>query len=268
MFGWIYDTPLTVAASLMALLFVGFTWLGSIFLAPILRLFVRSRAGATNDIVGNIISSFGVLYGILLGLVAVAAYQNWSNTEAKLIEEADAIRSLYVDVSTYPEPFRQDIGNALIEVLEFSVGEEWEKLRQGSSMTSAIPQLKNLRSQLFSYEPQTKLQDIVHAQAIGNFKSFLEKRRFRIYSVAAGIPPVLWYVVIIGAIFNIVLIWLLDMKFITQLFLGGMLAFFLGAMILMIARLDKPFLSEDGVSPGALVSAYQVIADDLNSNRQ
>jgi len=43
------------------------------------------------------------------------------------------------------------------------------------------------------------------------------------------------------------------------LFLGGLLAFFLGAMILMIARLDKPLKSHDGISPDALAAAYQVM---------
>lgn len=72
----------------------------------------------------------------------------------------------------------------------------------------------------------------------------------------------LWYVVFIGAIFNIMLIWLLDMRFISQLFLGGLLAFFLGAMILMIARLDKPFQSADGVSPDAFRAVHRIMTSN------
>ena len=261
MFDWIYTSPLTVAALTMAALFVGFTWLGSIFLAPIFRLFVRSRTG-TNDIVGNILSSFGVLYGILLGLTAVAAYQNWSDVDAKITEEAGAILSLHSDISTYPEPYRTDMRDLLRDVVEATITEEWDKLRDEQITVGTGETVSHLRSRLVSFEPQTKAQEYVHQEAIAHLNDFIEKRRFRIYSVTAGIPAVLWYVVIIGAIFNIVLIWLLDMKFVSQLFLGGLLAFFLGAMILMIARLDKPFQSADGVNPDALRLVYRIMTSN------
>lgn len=113
---------------------------------------------------------------------------------------------------------------------------------------------------LLTFEPQTKTQEIVHAEVIGRFNRLLEQRRYRIHSMTSGIPSVLWYVVIVGAIINILLVWLLDMRLVTQLFLGGVLAFFLGAMILLIARLDKPFKSEDGVSPTALQTVCQFMA--------
>jgi hypothetical protein len=96
MFDWVYSAPLGVAALTMAVIFVGFTWVGSIFVAPILRVFVRSRAG-TNGIVGNILSSFGVLYGILLGLTAVAAYQNWSGVQSIVVDEAGALLAVHTD---------------------------------------------------------------------------------------------------------------------------------------------------------------------------
>ena len=138
-----------------------------------------------------------------------------------------------------------------------------ELLREGGSHLRALPRLKEIRDAPYSFEPVTNLQVIQHTNAIGHFNQYLEDRRFRIHAVSAGIPPVLWYVVIIGAIFNIVLIWLLDMKFITQLFLGGLLAFYLGAMILLIARLDKPFHAIDGITPEDFLAVHEIIKSNL-----
>jgi hypothetical protein len=194
-----------------------------------------------------------------LGLTAVAAYQNWSDVDAKLNQEANTTLGLYTAVSQYPEPYRSDLQGLLRDLVAFEISEEWEKLREGVIFTGAGEFTLPLQNQLFSFAPETKQQEIVHAEAIRQLSTFLEERRFRVYSITAGIPAVLWYVVIIGAMINIVLIWLLDMRFISQLFLGGLLAFFLGAMILMIARLDKPFESADGVSPDALRLVYQAM---------
>jgi hypothetical protein len=80
-FYWIYDISTERLAVLMTVVFVGFSWLGAIVIRPILRIFVRSSAG-TNDVVGYVLSCFCVFYGLLLGLIAVAAYQDPSQVES------------------------------------------------------------------------------------------------------------------------------------------------------------------------------------------
>ena len=88
MFYWIYDMPNESLAILMAAVFVGFYWIGCILVRPIMRMFVRSRAGV-NDIVGHALSCFCVFYGLLLGLLAravvgIAARRHAARTEKAL----------------------------------------------------------------------------------------------------------------------------------------------------------------------------------------
>ena len=75
---WLYDVPHLRLAMLFVGVFVGFYWIGSILVRPILRQFIRNTPGQ-NDIVGYILSCFCVFYGLLLGLIAVTAYQNVSD---------------------------------------------------------------------------------------------------------------------------------------------------------------------------------------------
>jgi len=42
-----------------------------------------------------------------------------------------------------------------------------------------------------------------------------------VHDVRSGIPAVMWYVVVVGALLNLSIVWLFDMRLITQLFLGG-----------------------------------------------
>jgi hypothetical protein len=76
----------------------------------------------------------------------------------------------------------------------------------------------------------------------------MEHQRVREQSIKAGIPTIMWYVVIVGAILNIGLLWLFDMRFLTLMVLGGVLSFFLGAMILLIVMMDNPFRGAVGIS--------------------
>ena len=110
---------------------------------------------------------------------------------------------------------------------------------------------------LLAFQPTTRSQEIIHAETLRELCHYVELRRARLASVTAGIPSVLWYVVAIGALLNIVLIWLFDMALHLHLILGGVLSLFLGMVIFLIAAMDNPFRGEVSISSDALRSVYE-----------
>ena len=48
-----------------------------------------------NEILGDFLQYFGVIYGLLLGLLAVSTYQNHSDTEKAVGNEASSLAALY-----------------------------------------------------------------------------------------------------------------------------------------------------------------------------
>ena len=64
--------------ALFAFVFVGTTSAGIVLLRRRIRSWIHTEKRA-NDLIGFTLSSFFVLYGLLLGLLAVAAYQNFSS---------------------------------------------------------------------------------------------------------------------------------------------------------------------------------------------
>jgi hypothetical protein len=70
----------------------------------------------------------------------------------------------------------------------------------------------------------------------------------RLLAVSTSIPEVMWIVVLVGAMMNITLVWLFDMRLMSHLFLGGMLSCFLGMMIFLIASMDHPFRGDVSIS--------------------
>jgi hypothetical protein len=75
-------------------------------------------------------------------------------------------------------------------------------------------------------------------------------------------PRVMWYTVALGALINMIFIWLLDLKLANHLLLGGLISFFTATMICLIAILDDPFRGEVGVSPEAFQLVYEQIVTD------
>jgi hypothetical protein len=255
-FYWIYDVSTEGLAVLMTVAFVGFSWFGAIVIRPILRLFVRSSAG-TNDVVGYVLSCFCVFYGLLLGLIAVAAYQDYSQVDSAVQSEAALLETLYDDVSSYPEPFGQNLRWLLRDYCRYEIKYAWPEYRKGIVPEGGDTRITAFKERLFAFHPPTKADEIVHAETIRQFNTFMEHRRLREYAVTTGIPAVMWYVVIVGAIINIALVWLFEMKLVTHLFLGGLLSFFLGAVILLIAVMDNPFRGDVSISPEAFEEVYR-----------
>ena len=98
---WLYDIPTLLTVALFAGVFVGVCWLGTI----VSRSFVRSRFHkdrGMNEILGDFLQYFGVIYGLLLGLLAVATYQNHTDVEKAVAGEASSLAALYRDISAIP----------------------------------------------------------------------------------------------------------------------------------------------------------------------
>ncbi len=130
MFYWIYDIPNWQLAVFISGGFVLIYWFGAIFISPILRRLVRSTAGS-NDVVGYILSSFGVFYGLLLGLIAIAAYQNYTNVEEAVAKEAISLTALYQDSTAYPEPLGQNLRWVLRDYCRYVIKYAWPLQQKG-----------------------------------------------------------------------------------------------------------------------------------------
>ena len=98
---WIYDYPSLNIGALFGVVFVAATWLSILFIRLSFHSWIHGEKRA-NDMVGFALSSFSVLYGLLVGLLAVAAYQNFSNVSDLVTKESSNLGALYRDLRGYP----------------------------------------------------------------------------------------------------------------------------------------------------------------------
>lgn len=214
--------------------------------------FVRNRlhgGESANNVIEWTLSVFSAFYGILLGLLAVGAYENINSVDAVVADEASAISVLYWNFEQFPEPTRGTLEANLRAYASEVVNHSFDKQARGERPTGEMALLRDISETLGSFDPKGPREEAFQSESISQLSDLLEAREGRLNNSDIGIPAVLWWIVGLGAAITLFLICLLDFPIRLHLVFGCLLAFFIGAMIYVIAEMDNPFSGSDRVGP-------------------
>jgi hypothetical protein len=254
-FYWIYDYPSLFVGALFAFVFIATTCLVIFFFRHFFRPWLH-RERQTNDMVGFAFSGFSVLYGILVGLLAVAAYQNFSAVDDIVTNESSSLEALYRDLRAYPQPLRGRLQEELRDYTRYVIDQSWPEQKKGILSNEESHRVSEFIAGLMAFQPSDKSEEITHAETLRQLNNFIQLRRVRLANVTREIPAVLWWVVILGALINVLLIAMLDMELHVHLILGSTLSAFLGLVIFLIAAMDNPFRGDLSIGSEGFQAVY------------
>lgn len=198
------------------------------------------------------LSVFSALYGILLGLLAVGAYENLQAIDEVVEREASAISALYWDFTAMPEPTRSDLIADLVAYAREVTDDSFADHAQGIRPRGEIGPIRDLYGTVISFEPQGSSQQALQAESLNRLGVLQDARHARLGSFSEGIPAILWWIVGVGAAITLLLICLFQIPLKPHLTFGCLLAFYIGSMIFVIAAMDNPFSGADRVRPEAI----------------
>lgn len=262
MFYWIYDHPPLQVAALFTLAFMAF---GVIGLLVFLRIFHDwlHKDERTNEMVGFAMTSFALLHGLLLGLLAVAAYSNYTEKLSAVTTEASSLAALYRSVGGFPEPTRGELQGTLRQFTRSVIDVSWPLQSQGHIPVEAPRIMGQLFDQMYAFEPADDGDAAVLAEALAQANTLVTLQRTRLAGINIGIPPLMWWVVVIGTIINIMLIWMVNGRRHIHIMLTGLLSGFMGLVIFLIAAMDHPFRGDVSVGPEAIEDVYKTMMTPL-----
>jgi len=251
MLQWLHNLPLPVGLVLVCAAFVIPTLVGSYLLQPqVARLFRGERD--INTVLGFLLNTFALYFGVLLALLSIAVFENHNKAEDAVVREAAALIKLYRDVQHYPEDARLELVNVLDRYVDEVVGPGWEVQQRGEVNPQEIAIVGELHGALARLAPDNVGQGVRYAQSLRVLDDFVEARRLRISGGSSAIPRIMWFIVLVGAVVNGIVIWMFDLRPFTHAIIGGTLSLFIALVIFMIAVLDAPFRGSYGVTPDAI----------------
>jgi hypothetical protein len=256
---WLDRLSPWLQVSLICAVFVGVTWLGIVAVHPLLRRLLHGDE-PSNETIIFAGASFGLFYGVLLGLVTIETFESTKNTIDTIDREASSLSTLYSVATGYPDPLRTELRGLLRDYDRYVIDKAWPAQRRGVVLEAGEHRLEAIRQTVLSFEPTTKSQEILQGEIQRYLNEMENARDHRLAAVTASIPALLWYLVLIGAFLTIVFVWMLHMYFVSQFLLGGITALFLGFLVFLIYSLDHPL--RDGairVSPDAFETVWDQV---------
>jgi hypothetical protein len=255
---WIYNLPAWLLGVLVVGAFLAFATGGVVLTRPVVGKRFGNEEG-WREHVSIILEAAFVFVGLLMALVTIAAYDNFAEARNKVAAEASELGTLYRDASAFPEPVRSQVEGDLATYLERVVGQDWPDQQRGI-IPSQDPEPGRVIHLLAAFQPgsvsETNLQQATLAQVNG----WLKARRDRIDLVTRGLPADLWVVLVLGAVINVGLTWLLPVQGLrAHLILSGAFAAVVGLLLFVTASMDHPFRGTFSVSP----EAFHVIQRDV-----
>jgi hypothetical protein len=203
-----------------------------------------------NEVVACFFQSLLVLYGITLGLIAVATWESSSEVAGIASDEAASIAALYRDLDGYPQPIGDDLKERIQAYTRFIVDKAWPAQRRGQILDGGTFIINDFLQRLLKFKPAMAGQEIIHAESLSAFNNVIELRRQRLDAVGQGVPAVLWAVVFIGGAISIIFSYCFRVEHLgLHALLTGGLAAMIGLLVFLIASLDHPYRGAVSVSP-------------------
>jgi hypothetical protein len=238
---WLYFIPPFVFFLLVVFFFAGFSIGGFLLVRKKVERWL-GKPPAQNEVLSYYISATGVVYGITLGLIAVGVWDNYIHVNTKVEEEAATLSELYRDVSNYPEPYKTRLSTDVKTYTRYLIDTAWPLQEKGIIPSGGVDLINDFEHKLYTFEPTTDGQRILHASAIHSYNDYVILRRLRLQNVQKGMVIMIWWVVFFGALVNMILSWLFVVKNATlHILMNGLLGALIGALIFLIMVLDFPF---------------------------
>ena len=239
--------PTVPLGILIVVLAITFAFAG---LLLVRRLVPKSILKPHHELTNAIFGAIAMAYAVLLAFVVVVAWQNYDKTKTIVETEANCLVDLHRNSFAFPQMFQAQLQNILKYYVNTVINEEWQKLAKGEESENARTALRRVWSLYTSFEPKTEKEKIFLAESASKLDNLREARRLRITDSRAGVPLVLWFILIVGAVTTVSFSLLFGAdSFVAHLLMASSLSVIIALTLYTILLFDFPFTGGVSIGP-------------------
>jgi Protein of unknown function (DUF4239) len=224
-------------------------------------LIVRVRAPAGSFVkdpvpAGAVYTVAGTAYMVIVAFVFFIAFESYGGAKDDAEEEATATLAMFHAVGPFGPATRAELEGQIICYAREVISHGWPALREGGASSVVDARVLALEEAV----DQTPVNDAKQAAAFEHWLDLNEERRQgrqgRIGKAEGLVPPVIWLILIIGAVMVIASVALFadrEEAAVTQAAMAATVAIIVVSGLVLVRFLDKPYEDKSGsIKPTAM----------------
>ncbi len=242
---------LNIPAFILGVIIIGGAIALSITGLLVVRHFIpHNKLKLHHDVADPILGALGAVYAVLLAFVVIAVWQSFDKSNSNVQLEANYMADIYRDAEAFSPDFRPKVQALLQEYRQAVVNYEWKTMARGEMSTEVEGLMRKIWSLYTTYQPKNSTEQSFFDESVRKLNSFRELRRQRIMDSKTGINPLLWFVLIAGALAIISFTFLFGTENLkAQIVMGVLLSAIISLILFTILSLDFPFTGSVTISP-------------------
>ena len=205
-----------------------------------------SRLSLNNEVAGFKFAVVGVFYAVTLAFVVIAVWEDYRGTEVAVRNEAKATVDLYRVALALPgRNIRQDLVTYVNDVREHG----WDSMAIGKPSEVVAKDLEALSAAILAVEPQDQRELALYQHALRLLTVVTDNRNERLDSAGGSVPPILWFVLIVGGIITLGYpAFFGASNLMAQILMTASLAVLVAMSLLLGLAFDFPFTGDPHIS--------------------
>jgi positive regulator of sigma E activity len=220
----------------------------------VVRLAVGDRARAFKAFSPGMLSPLGVIFGLLVGFIAVQVWNDFDKAKVAVATEASALRAVVLLAESLPDEQRTQLRALISRHIDEAVNREWPAMaHEHLTLAPVSTHLFKALQLTISLKPQDESQRTAQREIVAALRTALVARRQRITISQSEVGPVKWAAILLMGLCTLIAIAVvhsdnrLACAMAVTLFATG-----IALSSLLITAYSRPFTGEISVKPELL----------------
>ena len=216
------------------------------------RLVPAVSEGFDAEVSSQMLGVVAALFGLLFAFIIVIAYQNYSDAQSNVSDEADALAAIVRDSGAFPQPQRDRVRASVGAYVHTVVVEEWPRMRQGEDSADAWAAVGGMYRTLQGVNPGSPGAQAFYDDSVRQLNAALVARRNRLGNAGGGLPWVVGALLFVGSLVLIGYAVLVGSRSFWFHAIGaGAIALVIGLSLVVLLDLIYPFSGDLAIDPGS-----------------
>ena len=201
----------------------------------------------------------GTAYMVIVAFVFFVAFESYGGAKSDAEGEATATLAMYHGALPFSPTARADLQAQVICYAQEVIADEWPSMREGKTSPEVDARVRALEGTAFAIALEGDKQHAAYANWFALNEERRRGRQGRIAQASGLVPPVLWLILIVGAVVVVAFVgFFADRREtrVTQVAMIVAVAVIVTSGLLLVRFLDRPYENKSGsIKPTAMTSA-------------